>query len=112
MTSFSSRCSTHTLPLDSRARFLAASITRGETSEWSTATSSLSYIDQPHSLANGLSDESLSPAIARPGDPVGAGQRNLGHGRGLDGQRHQVIGLEMVDVGLTASAGHSGELHG
>src|SRR5215831_19079918 len=55
MTSFSNRCSTHTLPLDNRARFLAASITRGETSEWSTATSSLSYIDQPHSLANGLS---------------------------------------------------------
>src|SRR5215475_9471166 len=55
MTSFSNRCRTHTLPFDSRARFLAASITRGETSEWSTATSSLSYIDQPHSLGNGLS---------------------------------------------------------
>src|SRR5262249_59817987 len=27
----------------------------GETSEWSTATSSLSYIDQPHSLPNRLS---------------------------------------------------------
>src|SRR5205814_2031579 len=123
MTSFSRRCSTHTLPFDSRASSLAAAITRGEVSEWSTATSSLSYISQPHSLADGLSrgpllspyderetpadpgpfgsgfrwDRGSCPAVPRPGDPVGARQRDLGHRRGLDGQRHQVIGLEVVD---------------
>src|SRR5260370_2782205 len=36
------------------------------------------------------------------GDVAGTGQRDLGHGRGLDGQRAQVLGLEAVHVGLAA----------
>src|SRR5215472_17247711 len=40
--------------------------------------------------------------LGLPGDVGGPGQRDLGHGRGLDGQRAQVLGLEAVHVGLAA----------
>ena len=46
------------------------------------------------------------------GDPAGAGQRDPGHGGGLDRQRDQVLGLEMVHVGLPAGPGQRGHLHG
>src|SRR5260370_14684512 len=42
------------------------------------------------------------PLLGLPRDVVGPGQRDLGHRRGLDGQRAQVLGLEAVHVGLAA----------
>src|SRR5581483_10758303 len=43
------------------------------------------------------------PTLA--GYPVGAGQGHAGHGGGLHGQRHQVLGLEVVHVALAVGAG-------
>src|SRR5258708_562267 len=42
------------------------------------------------------------PLLGLPRDVVGPGQRDLGHGRGLDGQRAQVLWLEAVHVCLAA----------
>ena len=46
-------------------------------------------------------------------DRVGrSGERHARHGRGLDRQRRQILGLERVDVRLPARAGEHLQLHG
>ena len=45
-------------------------------------------------------------------NPTGSGQRDPGHGGGLDGEGGEILGLEVVHVGLAARPGQSGDLHG
>src|SRR5712691_2610606 len=49
-----------------------------------------------------------SPALALRGmasrDPIRAGERHARHGRGLDRQRDEILWLEVVNMGLAASA--------
>ena len=45
-------------------------------------------------------------------NPFGAGQRDTGHGRGLDRQGGQVLGLQAVDVPFSKRPGQKRGLHG
>src|ERR1700738_2113170 len=57
----------------------------------------------------------MSPAVASvpvlSRDPIGAGQRDAGHGGGFDGQRGEVLRLEIMKVRLAASTGQGLRLH-
>src|ERR1700751_3457620 len=44
--------------------------------------------------------------------PAGTGQWDPGHSGGLDSERGEVLGLEVVHVGFAARPGQSGDLHG
>jgi len=58
----------------------------------------------------GLWKTSPFPALRLPSHvvlsryPAGAGERHLGHGRGLDRQRHQILRFQIVHVALAAGA--------
>src|SRR5262249_19773828 len=101
---------------DSKARSLAAASARWATSEWSTATSTLSYIGALLSqwwlvFPGRAGAAGRLMRVAAPWDPVGARQWHLGHRRRLYGQRDEIIWFQVVDVGLAAGRGQGGELH-
>src|SRR5579862_7695730 len=101
MTSRSRMCTTQTSPLARPASSLAAASARSEAAEWSIATRIFSYI----------ADLLRSDLVLAARDPVGARQGYLGHGRRLDRERHEVVGFQVVHVGLAAGAGERGGLH-
>src|SRR6185437_12238273 len=88
----SRKCSTHTSPLDSRARSRAASRARSDASEWSTATRILSYI----ALAS-LDETLLFPAQVSYGtNPATRDERAAGTGTFVTGHgpSHAVLADE------------------
>src|SRR5262249_22350029 len=58
------------------------------------------------------SDAQTGRGLPLSGYPVRACQRYLGHRGSLNRERNQVVGFEMMNVGLAACPGQRGELHG
>src|SRR6266446_10941626 len=54
---------------------------------------------------------STAPGSRPSWDPVGAGERDTGHSGGFDGQRREVLRLEIMEVRLAAGAGQGLGFH-